>query len=89
METGAPSSLASDMYSLGAVLFYMHFSDHPTGPLPVSEGAGGMGLSIPRGTDAATTSLLKAMLAADPAKRPMAADALQVCVVVLLLGRGG
>ncbi|CAM9525155.1 unnamed protein product [Scytosiphon promiscuus] len=84
VEGGTPSSLASDMYSMGAVLFHMHFPDHPTGPLPITEGApgnaagggGGIG-SVPRGADAPTAGLLKALLAADPSKRPRASDALQ------------
>lgn len=72
------------MYSMGALLFHMHFPDHPTGPLPVGDGNvsgcgfGGVPLTLPRATDLATTSLLKALLAADPAKRPTAPDALQV-----------
>ncbi|CAN0389498.1 unnamed protein product, partial [Ectocarpus sp. 13 AM-2016] len=86
VESGRPSSLASDMYSLGAVLFHVHFPDHPTGPLPVAEGGGvaaagggggGVGV-IPRTADVATADLLKALLAADPARRPRASDALQV-----------
>lgn len=62
----------------------MHFPDHPTGPLPVGDGnasassSGGVPLVLPRATDLATTSLLKALLAADPAKRPTAPDAFQV-----------
>lgn len=63
----------------------MHFPDHPTGPLPVAEGGGaaaaggggGVGV-IPRSADVATADLLKALLAADPARRPRASDALQV-----------
>ncbi|CAN0461482.1 unnamed protein product, partial [Laminaria digitata] len=78
VESGKPSSLASDMYSLGAVLFHMHFPDHPTGPLPVVEGTGGVGLAIPRGADIATAALLRSLLDADPARRPRASDALQV-----------
>eukprot|EP00752_Nemacystus_decipiens_P001338 g1328.t1 len=89
VESGTPSSRASDMYSLGAVLFHMHFPDHPTGPLPITAAAaggggsggggdGGAGLgSIPRSADAATAGLLRALLAVDPAKRPRASDALQ------------
>eukprot|EP00903_Cladosiphon_okamuranus_P007175 g6967.t1 len=87
VESGTPSSLASDMYSLGAVLFHMHFPDHPTGPLPIMEEAAGGGGSggdggvalgtIPRSADAPTAGLLKALLAADPARRPRASDALQ------------
>lgn len=56
----------------------MHFPNHPTGPLPVGEGPTGVRLVIPRGADAATTDLLAALLAVDPAKRPTTADALQV-----------
>ena len=80
------------MYSVGALLFHMHFPDHPTGPLPLGEGTSGVDLSVlslPRDTDAATVSLLKALLAAEPDKRPNAADALQVfvcCVFFFLNG---
>lgn len=76
VEAGVPSSQASDMYSLGALLFHMHFSDHPTGPLPVGDGPSV--LSLPRDADPATVSLIKGLLAAEPERRPTAADALQV-----------
>lgn len=79
------------MYSLGAVLFNMHFPDHATGPLPVGSGNSsgngdavvGVPLNLPRGSDPAATSLLRALLAADPAERPTAPDALQVGCNVL------
>lgn len=80
------------MYSLGAVLFHMYFPDHPTGPLPVgngrtSTGVGvvGVPLALPREMDHATASLLRALLAADPAERPTAPDALQVSDYAALL----
>lgn len=82
VEAGRPSSQASDMYSLGALLFHIHFPDHPTGPLPVGDGTSV--LSIPRDADPATVSLLKGLLAAEPEKRPTAADALQVCFSLFL-----
>ena len=82
VESGKPSSLASDMYSLGAVLFHMHFPDHPTGPLPFVEGGGGVGLAIPRDADIATAALLRSLLNVDPTRRPRASDVLQVGGVV-------
>ncbi len=69
------------MYSLGAVLFHMHFPDDPAGPLPIAAGGSGSGDAlgrIPPSADAATAGLLRALLAVDPADRPRASEALQV-----------
>ncbi|CAN0416998.1 unnamed protein product, partial [Phaeothamnion confervicola] len=55
VEAGQAGSPASDMFSLGAVLFWMHFPTHPTGPVVSAVG-------VPETADAALAALLGRLL---------------------------
>ncbi|KAG5174931.1 hypothetical protein JKP88DRAFT_271084 [Tribonema minus] len=74
VEAGGAATRASDMYSLGCLLFWLHFPDHPTGPVagaPIR--ASGEAAAA---ASAALMDLLHQLLQVRPASRPSASDAL-------------
>ncbi|CAN0506597.1 unnamed protein product, partial [Discosporangium mesarthrocarpum] len=73
VEAGCPATTASDMFSLGAVLYTMHVSRPGGSPEPSLPIAGA--LELPRGLDPPTANLLEALLAPAPGDRPSASDA--------------
>jgi hypothetical protein len=67
---GQPATFASDVYSLGKTVFFVHF------PMLLGAGLPSTGeVSIPPHANAELVQLLKQMLAAEPSKRPTAAQA--------------
>ena len=70
VEADGHALFASDMYSFGVLLFFMHFPQQTAGLVPGDP-------RIPANNDAELTDLIQRLLAISPSARPTAASALQ------------
>eukprot|EP00602_Paraphysomonas_sp_CaronLab_P011304 CAMPEP_0185039532 /NCGR_PEP_ID=MMETSP1103-20130426/36457_1 /TAXON_ID=36769 /ORGANISM="Paraphysomonas bandaiensis, Strain Caron Lab Isolate" /LENGTH=1230 /DNA_ID=CAMNT_0027578455 /DNA_START=47 /DNA_END=3739 /DNA_ORIENTATION=- len=69
VESGKPAVFASDMYSVGVVLFFLHFPNELNRVIPGNT-------VIPSSCDAELANLIQSLLDIDSSKRPTAAHAL-------------
>eukprot|EP01038_Epipyxis_sp_PR26KG_P005560 gene5560-7682_t len=77
VEAGKPATFASDMYSFGILLYYMHFTHNSesTNQSVIVTPVAGL-VKIPPNNDVELTNLMESLLIVNPINRPTAASAL-------------